>query len=237
MTRASLPCSPTSKLAYPAPPVENTIADLWVLMDVVAEGLIKKSLKDLIADYSGSLEGHRTHLKSLQLHEELLDCADGLPPPILRRMKDEVFKEAGPDGKPMPKKKVYPAKAHSETMPAEQADLYNHQANLASAGKIPKIQALGAFRRISLSPREGWEWLENPADFASASGRLSSASKILEMRAPGREASVCGGILLRVELGVEARSGIEPLYTDLQSAASPLCHRAKKNLRFRLLWK
>lgn len=65
-------------------------------------------------------------------------------------------------------------------MPAEQADLYNHQANLASAGKIPKIQALGAFRRISLSPREGWEWLENPADFASASGRLSSAFKILD---------------------------------------------------------
>ena len=27
---------------------------------------------------------------------------------------------------------------------------------------------------------------------------------------------------------MEARSGIEPLYTDLQSAASPLCHRAKK---------
>lgn len=75
-------------------------------MDVVAEGLIKKSLKDFIADYSGSLEDHRTHLKLQQLHEELLEGADGLPPPILRRMKDEVFKEAGPDGKPMPKKKV-----------------------------------------------------------------------------------------------------------------------------------
>ena len=168
------------KIGLSGTPVENTIADLWVLMDVVAEGLIKKSLKDFIADYSGSLEDHRTHLKLLQLHEELLEGADGLPPPILRRMKDEVFKEAGPDGKPMPKKKVYPAKAHSEIMPAEQADLYNHQANLVSAGKIPKIQALGAFRRISLSPREGWEWLENPADFASASGRLSSAFKILD---------------------------------------------------------
>ncbi len=25
---------------------------------------------------------------------------------------------------------------------------------------------------------------------------------------------------------MEARAGIEPAYTDLQSAASPLCHRA-----------
>ena len=168
------------KIGLSGTPVENTIADLWVLMDAVAEGLIKKSLKDFIADYSGPLEDQSTHLKLLQLHKELLEGADGLPPPILRRMKDEVFKEAGPDGKPMPKKKIHPAQEHSGDMPAEQADLYNYHANLASAGKIPKIQALGAFKRISLSPREAEEWLENPNDFASASARLSSAFKILD---------------------------------------------------------
>ena len=140
----------------------------------------QKIAKDFIADYSGSLEDHRTHLKLLQLHKELLEGADGLPPPILRRMKDEVFKEAGPDGNPMPKKKVYPAEDHSRDMPAEQADLYTYQANLVSAGKIPKIQALGAFRRISLSPREAEQWLENPTAFVSASARLSSAFRILD---------------------------------------------------------
>ena len=30
---------------------------------------------------------------------------------------------------------------------------------------------------------------------------------------------------------LEARSGIEPLYTALQAAASPLCHRAPQALR------
>ncbi len=41
---------------------------------------------------------------------------------------------------------------------------------------------------------------------------------------PGGLAVVCNCI---VKLsGMEARAGIEPTYTDLQSAASPLCHRA-----------
>ena len=33
-------------------------------------------------------------------------------------------------------------------------------------------------------------------------------------------------ILIKI---LEARAGIEPAYTDLQSAASPLCHRAFMN--------
>lgn len=168
------------KIGLSGTPVENTIADLWVLMDIVAEGLIKKSLKDFIAEYSGPIEDHRTHLKLRQLHEELLEGADGLPPPIIRRMKDEVFKEVGPDGKPMPKKRIHKASEYSFDMPLEQADLYNHHANLASAGKIPKIQALGAFRRVSLSPREAERWLENPSEFVETSARLSSAFQILD---------------------------------------------------------
>ena len=168
------------KIGLSGTPVENTIADLWVLMDVVAEGLIKKSLKEFIADYSGSLEDPETHRKLLLLHQELLEGADDLPPPILRRMKDEVFKQAGPDGSPMPQKNVHLSSEYALEMPEEQANLYNAHANLASAGRIPKIQALGAFRRISLSPRESDMWLENPEDFISASGRLAIAFRIFD---------------------------------------------------------
>lgn len=168
------------KIGLSGTPVENTIADLWVLMDVVAEGLIKKSLKEFISDYSGPLEDQETHRKLLRLHEELLEGADGLPPPILRRMKDVVFKEAGPDGNPMPQKRIHESSEYALEMPFEQADLYNFQANLASAGQIPKIQALGAFRRISLSPRESDSWLDNPDEFTAASARLTVAFQILD---------------------------------------------------------
>ena len=64
-------------------------------MDIVAEGLIKKSLKEFIAAYSGDLIVILIALTTL--HNELLQSRDGLLSPIMR-MKDEVFKEAGPDG-------------------------------------------------------------------------------------------------------------------------------------------
>jgi hypothetical protein len=37
-------------------------------------------------------------------------------------------------------------------------------------------------------------------------------------------------VLLRAVLQMEARAGIEPTYTDLQSAAWPLCHRALEQI-------
>ena len=168
------------KIGLSGTPVENSIADLWVLMDAVAPGLIKKTLKEFISTYSGSPEEPET-LELLQnLHDELLKGDDGLPPPILRRMKDEVFSEVGPNGKPMPKKHVHPARQHSQVMPPEQRELYANYANLASAGRIPMIKALGAFRRISLSPREADDWLDDPEAFSEASARLSAALKILD---------------------------------------------------------
>ena len=88
------------KIGLSGTPVENSIADLWVLMDIVAEGLIKKSLKEFIAAYSGDLNKPETLMALTTLHNELLQSRDGLPPPIMRRMKDEVFKEKGPDGSP-----------------------------------------------------------------------------------------------------------------------------------------
>ena len=133
--------------------VENTIVNLWVLMDVVAEGLIKKSLKDFIVEYWGP----RRPPNPSQVTAAPQGASRGRRRATTShpsKNEGRGFQRGGPDGNPMPKKKVYPAEDHSRDMPAEQADLYTYQANLVSAGKIPKIQALGAFRRISLSPRE-----------------------------------------------------------------------------------
>ena len=50
--------------------------------------------------------------------------------------------------------------------------------------------------------------------------------KTAENLAPQKPRAVYLSSLLRIFGKLEARVGIEPTYTDLQSAASPLCHRA-----------
>ena len=53
---------------------------------------------------------------------------------------------------------------------------------------------------------------------SAVNGRQKASARLL--RAPRRN------LFQNVRERMEARAGIEPTYTDLQSAASPLCHRA-----------
>ncbi|CCC98212.1 protein of unknown function [Azospirillum baldaniorum] len=72
---------------------------------------------------------------------------------------------------------------------------------------------------LLMAKKDGW---------GRAGGRRSATPK--RGKAPGRTGTM---LIERFDFAavsaasrMEARAGIEPTYTDLQSAASPLCHRA-----------
>ena len=168
------------KIGLSGTPVENSIADLWTLMDVVAAGFMKRSLKDFVSEFAGDPSDEKTRRALDNLHRELLKPRKENPPPILRRLKGEVFKGVAPDGSRIPEKVVMPSVTTMKDMPLEQADLYTEHLNHAVAGRIPILKALAAFRRISLAPREPEDWIQDEHGFIDSSARLAVAFQILD---------------------------------------------------------
>ena len=161
-------------------PVENSLADLWSIFDVLAPGLLNFSLSDFVKLFSGDPEKEDPRVALEKLHAQLLTTADGQAPPILRRMKDVVFKDAGPDGKLMPKKIIRPASKSSQEMPPEQASLYTKYNNLLISKQMAMVLGLQAFKKISLSPKSAENWLSDSKESIATSARLSKAFEILD---------------------------------------------------------
>ena len=90
-------------------------------------------------------------------------------------MKSEVFKDGG-----LPKKIIHSAESTCGLMSEDQAAAYTDQLHSVQRGQIKMIQALQAFKRISLSHRPYDRWLEDPESFAASSGRLAEFFKILD---------------------------------------------------------
>ena len=161
-------------------PVENSLADLWTILDVVAPGLLNFSLRDFLKLFAGDPadEGAKQALEKLQT--QLLETTDGNTPIILRRMKDAVFKDVGPNGLPMPKKIIVPAEKTSQIMPPGQATSYSHCSNQVQSRQITMLEALHGFRNISRSPSNPDSWIAKPSEAIAESARLSQAFKILD---------------------------------------------------------
>ena len=161
-------------------PVENSLADLWTILDVLAPGLLNFSLRDFLNLFSGDPEKEESRQALERLQSQLLESTDGSIPMILRRMKDVVFKDAGPNGKPMPKKFIQPAESTCQMMPPEQSTVYSHTSNRVQSGQIKMIEALQTFKKISLSPIEARNWLLDVGANILGSARLSQAFKIID---------------------------------------------------------
>ena len=168
-------------------PVENSIADLWTILDVLAPGLLNFSLRDFLNLFSGNPETRESRQALEKLQSQLLESTDGSIPMILRRMKDIVFKDAGPDGKPMPKKFIQPAESTCQIMPPEQSKFYSETANRVQSGQIKMIEGLQTFKKISLSPVEASNWLLDVDANILSSARLSQAFKIIDKIHAGKE--------------------------------------------------
>jgi hypothetical protein len=175
LSRAAAAINGTFQIGLSGTPVENSLADLWTILDLLAPGLLKLSLHEFMTEYSAAKDDPLDPNKLKRLQMELLEPEKGLIPPILRRLKSEVFKDGS-----MPAKIINPAIETCGIMPPEQAAAYQDQLEKAHKGEIKTIQALQAFKRISLSPRPYDRWLEESGEFISASARLGEFFRILD---------------------------------------------------------
>lgn len=156
-------------------PVENSLADLWTILDLLVPGLIKLSLLDFMRHYSGSTEDPMVleNLRSLQ--RDLVLPKNGNPPPVLRRMKHEVFANGD-----LPEKRVNLATSTSYEMPPLQADTYKEQLSKVQSGEHKMIQALQGLKRISLAPSEFEKWSSDINGFIAESARLIAFFNVLD---------------------------------------------------------
>ena len=92
-------------------PIENTVAELWAIMDVLAPGAMGLSLSEFLQSYGTSLDEERL----AELKRRLFESIGGQPPLALRRLKSEVARD-------LPRKswRLYPA-----FMPVEQQQVYD----------------------------------------------------------------------------------------------------------------
>ena len=148
-------------------PVENSLADLWCIIDAVQPGRLK-TLKEFVKIYIPNGQSSPQELKVLK--NKLL-----IPesyPVMLRRSKDEHWKEK-------PEKEV---KLHLVEMPPEQIVAYNNvvQAAKSSEGKKGAIlAAINNLRSISLHPQKDIS-LDNHAAFINTSARMKALFEVLD---------------------------------------------------------
>ena len=142
-------------------PVENTIDDIWAVMDQIWPGFLE-SLSEFRERYqSRSPEPH--HLSSL--NTRIFDSVDGLPEIGIRRLKEF----AAPD---LPRKRRF---LRPKIMPTVQAVAYDTARMKLSGVKGAWLKALHAIRGTSLHPDP-----QMVQGFDVASARLIGALEILD---------------------------------------------------------
>lgn len=155
-------------------PIENSIVDLWAIMDQLAPGSLD-SLKDFRARYSSP-----DPTNMAELHSRVFMPVSGLPPLALRRLKDEVARD-------LPAKN---RRLHPRLMPNYQATVYEDaRLKLARGGLGAALKMLHHIRSVSVHP--ALQGSSEAGDFIEASGRLSAAFEILRrIKAAGERALV-----------------------------------------------
>jgi hypothetical protein len=173
LTRAAKTLNADYIIGLTGTPIENHLADLWCIMDIISPGLLG-DLKGFIGKYRAEDE------KALEeLHTSMLMPRTTGPAPMLRRMKADEL-----DG--LPKKTVH---VRPRPMPEVQASVYSKvvaRAKQAEAG--PMLETLHLLRGVSLHP----VWppaseIEDTQAFIAQSARLTETFVILDDIAKKRE--------------------------------------------------
>lgn len=143
-------------------PVENSINDLWAIMDQLVPGYLG-SLKDFREEFQSS---QPTEAGLAELHRRVFQSVEDLPPLGLRRMKKEAAAH-------LPDKQRF---LHPREMPNVQANAYETaRIALAGGGLGAKLKMLHRIRGVSLHPEPSMD-----EGFEEASARLSAALDVLD---------------------------------------------------------
>ncbi len=163
-------------------PVENRLADLWAITDILQPGLLG-SIKEFSNKYEKvMIDGGDLAMQRLQeLQDGLIKPINNAPAFMLRRMKQDELPG-------LPVKHVH---TPERTMPAEQAAAYSDVINqLRNAEKRPgaMLEALHKLRAYSLHPdyKKQKQYMSDD-DFINQSARLQLCFEILDKVATKKE--------------------------------------------------
>jgi hypothetical protein len=151
-------------------PIENKLEDLWAIFDRIAPGYLG-ALRDFSKRYA---DHNPKRLKELKA--SLDERSNGLPAPMLRRMKDKAR-----DG--LPEKRV---ETYKVTMPKPQAEAYRQivaQARGAGGSRRQMLEILHRMRGISLHPARAEVDTSDPSAidaWLNGSARTCKAVEILQ---------------------------------------------------------
>jgi hypothetical protein len=144
-------------------PVENSVMDLWTIMDRIAPGSLGAG-SDFKEQYGFPDEDNLA-----ELHSRIFKPKGSYPPLGLRRLKTEVAKD-------LPSKTRL---LHPRLMPQVQSATYDQaQMKLAAGGAGAALKMLHHIRSVSVHP--GTKGIVSPEDFIGMSARMSATFEILK---------------------------------------------------------
>ena len=167
ITNASKALKADFKIAMTGTPVENTLVDIWCIMDFAVPGLLGNA-KDFAKEYQNPLTNEETDIKALteKLRGNIGDF-------ILRRYKKDVVD--------LPNKHDNPNSRIKKVMPTIQLDRYKQEIEMANDSDLEgvekrnqKLKSLWAVRDISDHPY----LLESQILNFSSEELISSSSKL-----------------------------------------------------------
>ena len=175
MTNASRALNIDFKIGLTGTPVENSLQDLWTLMDTLAPGTLGLgSMKEFTGYYIESDDDQNARVERMsELNTRMTQRIDGKPAPMLRRMKSDVAKD-------LPKKYEYTL---DRDMESRQADLYHEALMTLREGRTrtQKIEAFHRMRSVSLHPNAlDGSSSDFPEEFVNDSARLVQMLEILD---------------------------------------------------------
>lgn len=146
ITNASKALKADFKIAMTGTPVENTLVDIWCLMDFAVPGLLGNA-KDFAKEYQKPLSDENIDIKALT--EQLRNSIGVF---IKRRLKSDVAKD-------LPNKHDNANSRIKKVMPSIQLDRYKQEIEIANDtsligvdGRNQKLKSLWAVRDISDHP-------------------------------------------------------------------------------------
>ena len=200
-------------------PVENTVSDLWAILDQLVPGYLG-SLKEFRKTYDSA--EHSSDVLTA-LHAKVFEGHEGKPPVGLRRLKEQAAAH-------LPEKTRL---LHPSVMPNRQAEAYESaRVALANGGPGAALKMLHRIRGVSLHP--------DPAmsdGFEDASARLSAALEVLDRIARQHERALVfiedRKIQHRFKALARARYGLETI--DVINGSTPISQRQAIVDRFQSL--